>query len=47
LFKLGFNKEEVAKFLGGNFMRVFKEVWKPRDAKQGAARVATEHATKR
>lgn len=24
----GFNNEEIEKFLGGNFMRVFKEVWK-------------------
>lgn len=24
----GFNNEEIEKFLGGNFLRVFKEVWK-------------------
>lgn len=26
--KRGFNNEEIVKFLGGNFLRVFKEVWK-------------------
>ena len=24
----GFNNEEIEKFLGGNFLRVIKEVWK-------------------
>lgn len=28
LFKLGFNDEEIGKFLGGNWMRVFAAVWK-------------------
>ncbi|MBQ6899908.1 MAG: membrane dipeptidase [Firmicutes bacterium] len=26
--KRGFNNEEIEKFLGGNFLRVFREVWK-------------------
>jgi membrane dipeptidase len=29
LLKRGFNGSQVAKFLGGNFMRVFENVWKP------------------
>jgi membrane dipeptidase len=29
LLKRGFNASQVAKFLGGNFMRVFEDVWKP------------------
>jgi membrane dipeptidase len=32
LLKLGFSSQEVVKFLGGNFMRVFDAVWKPEDA---------------
>lgn len=31
LMKLGFRNEDIVKFLGGNFMRVFKAVWQPRD----------------
>jgi membrane dipeptidase len=27
LLKLGFTSEDVVKFLGGNFMRVFNAVW--------------------
>jgi len=29
LLKLGFSTEDVVKFLGGNFMRVFDAVWRP------------------
>jgi membrane dipeptidase len=32
LLKLGFSSQDVTKFLGGNFMRVFDAVWKPRGA---------------
>jgi membrane dipeptidase len=32
LLKLGFRDEEVVKFLGGNFMRVFDAVWRPEGA---------------
>ena len=28
LLKLGFSSQDVVKFLGGNFMRVFETVWK-------------------
>jgi membrane dipeptidase len=31
LLKKGFTSAQVAKFLGGNFMRVFEAVWKPAD----------------
>jgi membrane dipeptidase len=31
LLKLGFSTQDVVKFLGGNFMRVFDAVWKPED----------------
>ena len=31
LLKLGFTSEDVVKFLGGNFMRVFDAVWKRED----------------
>ncbi|MBV9860475.1 MAG: dipeptidase [Alphaproteobacteria bacterium] len=29
LLKLGFGEPDIAKFLGGNWMRVFEHVWKP------------------
>jgi membrane dipeptidase len=29
LLKFGFSSDDVVKFLGGNFMRVFDQVWKP------------------
>jgi membrane dipeptidase len=29
LLELGFGSEDIAKFLGGNFMRVFERVWQP------------------
>ena len=29
LLKLGFSSQDVIKFLGGNFMRVFDAVWQP------------------
>jgi membrane dipeptidase len=32
LLKLGFSPEDVVKFLGGNFMRVFDAVWKTEGA---------------
>ncbi|MGE0769511.1 MAG: dipeptidase [Hyphomicrobiaceae bacterium] len=32
LLKKGFTSDQVAKFLGGNFMRVFEQVWKPAGA---------------
>jgi membrane dipeptidase len=32
LLKLGFSNEDVVKFLGGNFMRVFDAVWRPEGA---------------
>jgi membrane dipeptidase len=32
LLKLGFSAQDVVKFLGGNFMRVFDAVWRPEGA---------------
>ena len=29
LLEAGFSSEDLAKFLGGNFLRVFEKVWKP------------------
>ena len=42
LLKLGFSAEDVAKILGGNFMRVFEAVWKP-NSLRCRARVASQH----
>jgi len=36
LLEMGFTKEDVAKFLGGNFIWVFESVWAP------VSRVASE-----
>jgi membrane dipeptidase len=32
LLKLGFSTQDIGKFLGGNFLRVFDAVWKPEGA---------------
>jgi len=37
MLKMGFSKEDMKKFLGGNFMRVFKQVWKPRGVPERTA----------
>jgi hypothetical protein len=31
LLKVGFSTQDLIKFLGGHFMRVFHTVWKPGD----------------
>lgn len=49
MLKLGFTSEDVVKFLGGNFMRVFKKVWKPRGVEETTAppRLAVQQGGKR
>ena len=49
MLKLGFTSEDLAKFLGGNFMRVFKKVWKPRGVEETTAppRLAVQQGGKR
>jgi membrane dipeptidase len=37
MLKMGFSKEDLKKFLGGNFMRVFRQVWKPRGVPERTA----------
>jgi membrane dipeptidase len=41
LLEFGFAKEDVSKFLGGNFMRVFDRVWKPAPAESLSPAILT------